>query len=254
MVTPALPAGYQLDQAGGMPPLPSGYQLDSKAAQPSGVQLSNPSTVPNARIRNWPNPAANETSPGEALYHGAKTGLMLASIPAAATASIPALVTGTAGAVVGGVAGKQIAKASGAGEFGQEVAGDAGAVAGGALTAGATDWAATKARAVYEALPPAVQKELVGIISPRWAHAAKIADALGIGKEPPPVYPGAPNPETPPQEVLQAQPLSRGGQRAIDPSGGLGNIPVRPPAANPGAAGSMVESVTASQPAAARSE
>ena len=57
-----------------------------KTDQPNLVDgwVANPNTVPNARIRNLPNPAEGLT-PGQALVNGVKTGADLASIPAAAS-------------------------------------------------------------------------------------------------------------------------------------------------------------------------
>lgn len=157
-------------------------QYASKA-QPSGVVLSNPSTVPNARIRNLPNPAANEPDPLTALYHGAKTGAQLASIPAAATLSVSDLLFGTAGAAVGGYAAQKGAKTLGAGELGQEMAGDAGSLLGGALSAKVGSLAISKGRAIYDALPADIQnalrKKAVGLASPRLKNAMDLWDTLG---------------------------------------------------------------------------
>ena len=91
-----LPAGYTLEQSsapqpqqGEVPGLPAGYQLekaDSQQAPDNNKNLvdkwvANPSTVPNARIRNLPNPAEGMT-PIQALTNGVKTGAELAAIPA----------------------------------------------------------------------------------------------------------------------------------------------------------------------------
>ena len=141
-------------------------------------------------------------SPGQTVsdkeaYEGLKMGAAAGSLPLAAGATLPQIVGGVGGGVVGDAAARVLAKKAGAGEMGQEISGDVGGLAGGALGAGATNWAAAKARAVYEALPEAVQRELIGIASPRWAHVARLADALGIGQSAPPSYPGAPLPEHP---------------------------------------------------------
>lgn len=100
------------------------------------MRLSDARTIPNARIRNLPNPVDPSWGPGRSLYEGAKTGLMLGGIPASTAATIPELVGGTIGGTVGGTAGKGIAKMAGAGEFGQEVGGDIGGLVGG----GAGGW------------------------------------------------------------------------------------------------------------------
>lgn len=47
--------------------------------------------------------------------------------------------------------------------------------------------------------------------------------------EPKPIYPGAPLPDTPPAEVLQARGIGEGAKPAPEPSKGLGRIPVRAP-------------------------
>jgi hypothetical protein len=144
-----------------------------------GLDLSNPSMIPNARIRNMTvDPTKDVHSAGQALYEGAKTGLMLGSIPASAALTPAEAVLGTGGGIVGGAAGKQIAKSAGAGEFGQEVGGDVGGAVGAGLTAGFGNWAAGKARALYSALPDAVQKEVLGVVSPRLRHAISFWDAL----------------------------------------------------------------------------
>ena len=91
-------------------------------------------TVPNARIRNLPNPAEG-MSPGRALYEGAKTGLTAASLPIAAAnpaGALRALAGGTVGTEVAG----KLAENFGASDFQQEVAGDVGGLVGGGLTEG----------------------------------------------------------------------------------------------------------------------
>ena len=106
------------------------------------------------------------------------------------------------------------------------------------------------ATAVGDSLDP----DVVGLVSPRAAHALRVSSKVGrvaskFGAEPPvypgaplpeapPVYPGAPLPdnpgvfpgaplpETPPAEVLQAQPLATGAQAApASPAAALGKIP-----------------------------
>lgn len=104
----------------------------------TGGSLSVGSSVPNARIRNLPNPAANETSPLGALYHGAKTGAQLASLPM--SAELPSMglkqVLGMlAGGTVGKLGGEKAAESLGAGDLGKEAAGDIGAMWGGNLGA-----------------------------------------------------------------------------------------------------------------------
>jgi len=174
--------------------------LDMSTAQPLDarsdlhpnpeVRASNPSTVPNPRIRtNVQLPYDPARSTGENFYEGAKAGVEAGSLPASVYMTPAGLVEATLGGTAGGMAGKEIAKAAGGGEFTQEVGGDVGSLAGAGLATAGTNWAATRARAVYNALPEAVQKELIGVLSPRLGHALRIADALGIGREPAPVSP-----------------------------------------------------------------
>jgi hypothetical protein len=61
--------------------------------------LTDGGSVPNARIRNLPNPAAKATSAGAALLDGMKTGAQLASIPSA-VAGIGAAAEGAEGATI----------------------------------------------------------------------------------------------------------------------------------------------------------
>ena len=60
-------------------------KAQQEASKPNLVDkwIANPSTVPNARIRNLPNPAEGMT-PGQALTNGVKTGAELGAIPASA--------------------------------------------------------------------------------------------------------------------------------------------------------------------------
>ena len=112
--------------------------------------IDNPSTVPNARIRNMPNPAEGETSAAGAFYHGAKAGLTLGMLPAApamiptSAAGAVSTALGVGGATVGSIAGNQIAKSAGGGELTQEVGGDVGGLVGGGLGAKAPELANTK--------------------------------------------------------------------------------------------------------------
>jgi hypothetical protein len=88
--------------------------------------------------------------------------------------------------------------------------------------------------------------DVVGLVSPRAAHGLRLAGKVGrvaskLGREAsPPVYPGAPLPEspgtfpgaplpeTPPTEVLQARELATGGQPTPpSPAAALGRIPLR---------------------------
>lgn len=66
----------------------------------------------------------------------------------------------------------------------------------------------------------------------------------GHGKAAPeePVNPGAPEPVTPPKEVLQASSLYRGAKQVEDPAAGLGQIPVK--------RGSLAEQMKPQEPAA----
>jgi hypothetical protein len=87
-----------------------------------------------------------------------------------------------------------------------------------------------------------VSPDVTGLWSPRLAHAQRLAGRLADAISVPDkfVNPGAPLPEVPPAEVLQAASLARGPQPVVDPAQGLGSIPL---AKTPGAAGSMAQSV-----------
>lgn len=153
------------------------------AVPAKGFQISKPSTIPNARIRNLPNPAEGETSPLGALYHGAKTGATLGMLPAAAAAipmTIPAAV-GTATGIVGGAAAgagaKAGAEALGAGELGQEAAGDVGNIVGGLLGAGFGEAGTKIGQRIYNALPKELQQEVNGLVGGRMVHAARLIRA-----------------------------------------------------------------------------
>lgn len=102
-------------------PKPAAVQWDTAAA-PKAPAATDASKVPNARIRNLPNPAEG-MSPLRAAYEGAKTGLSVASLPAMAASPVGAAKAIPVG-MVGSAIGSTAAQASGAGEFGQEVAGD----------------------------------------------------------------------------------------------------------------------------------
>jgi len=67
-------------------------QNENTKVVPPEVIASDATKVPNARLRNMPNPAEGMT-PGQALYSGAKTGTELAAIPAS-PAAIDAVVGG----------------------------------------------------------------------------------------------------------------------------------------------------------------
>lgn len=204
-----------------------------------GASLTNAGAVPNARLRNLPNPAAGETSNIGALYHGAKMGATLASIPASASLTIPSAARMLVGGTVGTVAGQQLSKAVGAGQFGQEVSGDIGGLLGAGLTEGAYNAAKSRLQSVYNALPKAVQDELktqaLGALSPRAKHFLGFAKALRAEY--------APVPEATPPEVAQPAPAAplEGPNLWRAQRQALGEMPV---AKAPGQAGSMVQSVT----------
>lgn len=75
--------------------VPKQQTIEQQNQNPS--RESDGGSVPNARIRNLPNPAAKATSPGDALLDGVKTGAQLASIPSA-VAGISAGVESAEGA------------------------------------------------------------------------------------------------------------------------------------------------------------
>lgn len=201
---------------------------DAQPGTPSGFLASDPRTVPNARIRNMTvDPTKDTHSAGQALYEGAKTGLELGSIPSVVDATIPGLLKGAAGATVGSVGAKAIAKAAGAGDFGQEVAGDVGGLAGGGFAAGtggsgkiaqSMDAITKPGRAIVEDLP------VVGSVVKGVKATKNVAGDLADIWAKKPVYPGAPNPEAPPAELAQASALFRGASSPPDPAAALGTV------------------------------
>lgn len=182
--------------------------------------------------------------------------------------------------------GAGVGQAAGGSVYGKatEIAGAApGVIAdetpiGKAIKAG-TEAAKPAAAKVLRTASDIVDPQLTGVISPRLAHAQKLAGRVADALEPKPTLPtnpGAPLPATPAPELLQANALLRGPQPVVDPAAGLGQIPVSPrsladladpraavlgrgaqpvvdpaaglaqPIAKPaGAAGSMADSVTA---------
>lgn len=234
----------------GTSPAPSGWTPVDESGAQGGLHLSDPSTVPNARIRNMPNPVDPSWSPGRSLYEGAKTGLTLGSIPASVESTIPGLVRGAIGAAAGGYGGKTLAKAAGAGEFGQEVAGDVGGVVGGGLSAGGTGTRVGKSAAaiarpattVVEDLPvigsvikgAKAVKNISGDLADIWAKkpiypGAPLPESPGYNPgapfpEDPGTFPGAPLPETPNPELLKARALFEGTSSPSDPAAGLGTV------------------------------
>jgi hypothetical protein len=207
------------------PPAPEGLGM-------AGQSLTSAGAVPNARLRNLPNPAAGETSALGALYHGAKTGATLASIPSAASLTIPSAARLLAGGAVGSAVGSQIAKQAGAGELGQEFGGDVGGLAGGTLTEGGYGIAKAKLdrfQTLFRSLPKQTQNDLLGVISERLPKALRVMEAIeSINKGLTP---------TPSAEVPAGQPIN-----PSTFSWGPGNAPVTP-TAQPGQAGSIAQSI-----------
>lgn len=93
---------------------------------------SDPRSVLNTRLRNIPDPSANETTALGALYHGIKGGASLAALPMATSVTPGGAALGLAGSTVGAPAGEAIFRAAGAGPLGQEIGSDVGGLAGGA--------------------------------------------------------------------------------------------------------------------------
>lgn len=229
MATPALPAGYQLDQAGGTPPLPSGYQLDSKAAQPPSALsrfghdfLSGLGIGSNEDAKNFfehPIKTAMDSlnAQGE-LAKKAKSAYDQGDYKSAVIHGLNYLVP-----FIGqqtDKAGEQIAQGDYAGAAGRTLGAAVPIIAGSPEVQGAVGDAAsaaasavkpalnkvgTAATAVGESLDP----DLVGVVSPRAAHALRLANKVGkvaskLGTEAAPqaaevepVYPGASEPEHP---------------------------------------------------------
>lgn len=244
-----------------------GDVFDQAAQSPHrGFTISDSSSIPNARIRNMPRPDDPSQSPGRNFYEGAKTGLMLGSIPASAGQPIAPLARGVIGATLGGYGAKKVAKAAGAGDFGQEVAGDVGGLAGGGLAAelpgtkvGQSVAAVAKPFSAFAEDLPVVGSAIKGMkaagtvrgeLADIWAKkptypGAPLPESPGYNPgaplpEHPGVFPGAPNPETPDPDLLRARSLFEGASSPPDPSAGLGKIPVRG-----SIAGAMADSVKA---------
>lgn len=134
---------------------------------------------PTAQNDQWP----VDLHIGKHSYEGAKLGLAGATAPLTMELSLPEFLFGTGGALLGGAAGQQGAKAAGAGEFGQEVAGDAAGLLSGMMTTGVTRLASSKVRALYDALPDELQTALrnkaTGVVSPRLKNVLDFWDTLG---------------------------------------------------------------------------
>lgn len=241
--TPPLPPGYTLDAptqaAPSVPPLPQGYTLDQQqGADKSGLGMDGAPltdrTVPNARIRNMTvDPTKDVHSGGQAFYEGAKTGLELGSIPATIGQPLWSVVRGALGAALGSAGGKTLAKAAGAGDFGQEVAGDVGGLAGGTLSAGAGSDSRISRSAAAIAKPGMTAVEdlpVVGSVIKGVKAAKNVSGDLADIWAKKPVYPGASEPATPPREMLQAGALAKAVQSPTDPAAGLAKIPAADPA------------------------
>lgn len=176
-------APVTLDMSSARPFSPDGNINPNPGTNWATARASNPSTIPNPRLRNIQAPSDPSMSDGRAFYEGGKAGLTLGSLPTLVYATPMGLLKGIAGSAVGSIAGKQIAKSAGGGDFPQEVGGDVGGLAGAGVATAGADWAMTKAKTFLSALPEDVQKAIIGLASPRVAHALQLADALGIGKD-----------------------------------------------------------------------
>lgn len=210
------------------------------SAPSSTLQLSNPSTVPNARLRNLPDPSDPTKTPLQNLYEGAKFGASVGSAPFMLDASLPMILRGALGAAVGSKAASLTAKTLGAGPFGQEVAGDVGGVAGGGIAN--VNPGSRVGRSVQALAKPAATTiedlPVIGSFVKGAKALGKVRGELADIWAKQPEYPGAPEPAAPTPNLLKARSLLYGAQPGQDPAAGLGQIPVRP-----GAAGSMVQSV-----------
>lgn len=284
--TDVTPIGATGEEAAFLKSNPS-YQWLSKDPKFPNRQEGIYSMGPGNEWRNDPNHPMHDVTQmpvdlhlGRHTYEAARDAAAGSTLPLTFEASLPQLAGGLLGGAAGSVAGKEIAKSAGAGEVGQEVAGDVGGVAGGLLTGAAANVAVSKARAIYTALPDVLQKELLGVASPRLKNAIRLWDALTELKErptPKPLdatgenvdYAGAKPPK--PAPVLDAtgenKPFAGGmdewnpkPQRTIAslnpkpaPVQTAPVIPAPKPAPAPGSAGSLVQSV-AEQPVAGKSD
>ena len=98
---------------------------------------------------------------GKHAYQSGKMAVMGATLPLLFEATLPQIISGLIGGTAGSYGGQKIAKSAGAGEFGQEVSGDVGGLVGGmagsAVTSAATNYAGSRVRAIYDALPADLQ-------------------------------------------------------------------------------------------------
>lgn len=119
------------------------------------------------------------------LYGAGKIGATAAGTPLLLTLSIPELIGGIIGGGLGGYGGGKLAKAVGAGDFGQEIASDVGSLVGGSLGAKSSDFLTSKARGVFNALPEDLQDQVrslakkgTGLVSPRLKNAIDFWDSI----------------------------------------------------------------------------
>jgi hypothetical protein len=217
---------------------------------------------------------------GHDTYEGVKLGLMGATAPLTLEATLPEIAGGLVGGAFGNAGAKKLAKAAGAGETGQEVAGDAGSVIGGAAAARMSSWATSGARAIYEALPEDLQallkRKAVGVASPRLKNAIDLWDTLGQIKDRWTTAKSSPGEldatgenkdfagEKPPvparwnahDATAENKPFAGGmdeaptaiPQRFTPPVAAAAPAPVIPEPARPGAAGQIAESVAEPKP------
>ena len=271
MATPALPAGYQLDQTGGVPPLPAGYQLDSgSTSKPSALSRFRHDFLAGLGI------GSNEDAKNF-FEHPIKTAMD--SLNAQGELAKKAKAAYDQGdyksAIIHGLnylvpfigqqtdkAGEQIAQGDYAGAAGRTLGAAVPIIAGSPEAQGAASDATS---AAASAVKPALNKvgaaatavgesldpDVVGLVSPRAAHALRLANKVGkvatkLGRE------------AAPESVEQAAELDATGENkpfaggmdeapeskpsaAAQPAPVAAATPAAPPAAAPKTTASVLE-------------
>ncbi len=202
---------------------------------PVSEMMKHPSLVPNARVRNMPDPSDPNAGMWN-LYEGAKTGATLAAIPATIGQPVGPVTRGLIASTIGGLGAKKVAEVAGAGPRGQEVAGDVGGLAAGAMGVKAPELAATRPGQTAGILAKSVGK--LPVID-KFVDAGKTLGEIADVWKPKPVTPDAVDPA-----LAQARALFEGSSSPPDPAAGLGTIK------QPGQAGSIAASMQKPAPSA----
>jgi len=262
MATPALPAGYQLDQAGGVPPLPAGYQLDSgSTSKPSALSRFGHDFLAGLGI------GSNEDAKNF-FEHPIKTAMD--SLNAQGELAKKAKAAYDQGdyksAIIHGLnylvpfigqqtdkAGEQIAQGDYAGAAGRTLGAAVPIIAGSPEAQGA---AADATSAAASAVKPIVAKtarvasdivdpEITGIVSPRLAHTQRALGRLADVLDKPKTAAAAATPEAELDATGENKPFAGGMDEAPEakPAAAAQSAPAAaaPPAAAPKTTASVLE-------------